>query len=118
MSQDSDSDDLPILQHIGSAPRYLPLAVRVYLRSCSGFDPLYGWLFGVSGLTVVLIGVALVGLDDYIPRTWIDAGKAKITDVELSNFSIFKKRIYVYHFEAAGRIERHYRRSFLPLTSR
>jgi hypothetical protein len=98
---------LPILQHISSALRHLPLSVRLYLRMCSGYAPFAGWVFGGFGFMFALIAAGVMGLDDAIPRTWGDAGKATITNVQATNFSIGGGehgdgiKVYAYHFEAA-----------------
>jgi hypothetical protein len=63
----------------------------------AGSDPLFFWIFGGFGFAFVLIAVSF---DDLIPRTWIDAGKATIINVEATNFSSGGSKVYAYHFEA------------------
>ena len=93
-------DDLPILQQLGAAPRDLSLAVRLYLRLCSSPMPFFfGYVFAGFGLVFALLAVALMGLDDVIPRNWTDAGKGKITNIEESNATVNDRRIYAYHWE-------------------
>ena len=93
-------DDLPILLQVGDAPREVPLSVRLYLRLFSNsVGSLFGWFFAGFGLVFALVAVALIGLDDVIPRNWVEAGKGTIADVEASNTTINDDRVYAYHFE-------------------
>jgi len=52
-----------------------------------------------------LIAIGVMGLDDAIPRNWVDAGKGTITNVEETRIRVGGKRgrggrvIYAYHFE-------------------
>jgi len=94
-------DDMLIPQHIGDAPREVPLSVRLYLRLCSNvMGVLFGWFFAGFGLMFVLISVTAMGLGDAIPRNWVDAGKGTITNVVETDTRINDSKIYAYHFEA------------------
>ena len=93
-------DGFPIPQPIGDAPRCVSLSVRLYLRLCSSSVPMiFGWFFAGFGLVFALIAVAAIGLDDVIPRTWVDAGTGTITNVEETSTSVNDRKIYAYHFE-------------------
>jgi hypothetical protein len=80
--EQSQLDVLQTQQSIGAAQRSLPLSVRLYLRL--RFNPMSDlyWAFAVFGFTLALILIGSNGLDDTIPRIWVDAGKGKITNVE------------------------------------
>jgi len=93
-------DDPPILHTLGHVPRDVPLSVRLYLRLGATSTQLPGLLFAGFGFIFALIAVGIMGLDDAIPRNWSDAGKAKITSVERTRFSINEESIYAYHFES------------------
>jgi len=92
---------LPIPHPIGDAPREMPLSVWLYLRLCSNsVGSSVGWTFAGVGFLFVLIAVAAMGLDDVIPRNWVDAGKGTITNIEQTNTTINDNRVFAYHFEA------------------
>ena len=96
------SDDLlPAIGQLGPAPRALPFSVALYLRLCSCAIPWLGWFFAGFGLMFALIAVA-VGLDDSIPRIWIDAGEGTITSIEKTTATVNEQEIYAYHFETTG----------------
>ena len=56
--------DLPILVQLESVPRDLSLAVRLYLRLCSFFLPLLGWIFAGVGFAIILGAVSQFGKED------------------------------------------------------
>ena len=91
-------DDLPILQQIGEAPRNVSLTARLYLRLCSVFAGVLGWVFAMVGFTFALVA-AFIGLDDAIPRMWNDAGIGIIAGIEEANFTINDQEVFAYHFE-------------------
>jgi len=69
----------------------------------SGSTPLVGWFIAGFGFMFALIIAGLMGLDDTIPRNWIHAGKATITNIEEANVKLNGEEIYAYHFESADR---------------
>jgi len=91
-------DALPIPQQIGNAPRDVSLSVWLYLRLCSSSLPKFGWFIAGFGFVFALIAV-IIGLDDAIPRNWVDAGNGTITNVKRTNTTINDRAIYAYHFE-------------------
>jgi len=105
MSHDQEIGSLPILQQLGDAPRDVPFAVRLYLRlysSNAASLSMFGWIFAGFVLICPLFAVTVIGLDDVIPQTWVDAGKGKITSIEatdITDITDSDNRVYAYHFE-------------------
>ena len=70
---------------------------------------IFGWAFAIFGFSFALLAVNGFGLDDAVPRNWIDAGKGKITRVVETGWSTGgdnkgrgSQKIYAYHFEATN----------------
>ena len=95
-----DFADPPIMSLVGPVPRNLSLPLQFYLRFCSGHALFVGWIFAVVGLTIILGICTSLGLDDIVPRSWSDAGTAKITQVLETSTMVNDDRILAYHFQA------------------
>jgi hypothetical protein len=53
------------------------------------------------GFLFVLVTVGAIGLDDLIPRKWVEAGTGTITNIEETNTKINERPVVAYHFEIA-----------------
>jgi len=90
---------LQILHQLNTVPRDVPFWVRLQLRLYSNSTPILGWFLVGFLFMFALFALAVSGLENDIPRTWVDAGKCTITNIKPPSS---QGKFYTYRFETTG----------------